>query len=79
NDCYNGFLLDVVHRTIQQALELDKLGVNIEYIVEVDLADNLLLERFSCRSIHPASGSTYQTKFNPPKLADKDDVTGETL
>ncbi|MDE5012729.1 nucleoside monophosphate kinase, partial [Francisella tularensis] len=68
-----------VPRTIPQAQELDKLGVNIDYIVEVDVADNLLIERLTGRRIHPASGRTYHTKFNPPKLADKDDVTGEPL
>ncbi|MBK2111531.1 adenylate kinase [Francisella tularensis subsp. novicida FSC159] len=79
NDCNNGFLLDGVPRTIPQAQELDKLGVNIDYIVEVDVADNLLIERITGRRIHPASGRTYHTKFNPPKVADKDDVTGEPL
>lgn len=79
SDCNNGFLLDGVPRTITQAQELDKLGVNIDYIVEVDVADSLLVERITGRRVHQESGRTYHPKFNPPKVAYKDDLTGEPL
>lgn len=79
DDCKNGFLLDGVPRTIAQAQELDKLGIDIDYIVEVDVADKLLIERITGRRVHPGSGRTYHIKFNPPKVKDTDDVTGEPL
>ena len=79
SDCENGFLLDGVPRTIVQAEQLDKLGVNIDYILEINIADNLLVERITGRRIHPSSGRAYHIKFNPPKVENKDDITGEDL
>ena len=79
DDCKNGFMLDGVPRTIVQAEKLDELGVNIDYIVEVDIPDELLIERITGRRVHPASGRTYHIKFNPPKKDGIDDVTGEEL
>jgi adenylate kinase len=78
-DCKNGFLLDGVPRTIVQAQQLDKLGINIDYIVEINIADSLLIERITGRRIHAASGRAYHVKFNPPKTEGLDDVTGEPL
>lgn len=79
DDCKNGFMLDGVPRTIVQAKKLDELNVNIDYIVEVDIPDELLIERITGRRVHPASGRTYHVKFNPPKVDGTDDVTGEDL
>ena len=54
-------------------------GVVIDYVVEIDVPDSAIVERMSGRRSHPASGRTYHVKFNPPKVAGKDDVTGEAL
>ena len=78
-DCANGFLFDGFPRTIPQAQAMKDAGIPIDYVVEIDVADNEIVKRMSGRRVHPASGRTYHTIFNPPKVAGKDDVTGEDL
>lgn len=78
-DCANGFLFDGFPRTIPQADAMKEAGVIIDYVVEIDVPDSAIIERMSGRRSHPASGRTYHVKFNPPKVAGKDDVTGENL
>ena len=78
-DCANGFLFDGFPRTIPQADAMKNAGVGIDYVVEIDVPDSAIIERMSGRRSHPASGRTYHIKFNPPKIAGKDDVTGEDL
>ena len=78
-DCANGFLFDGFPRTIPQADAMKDAGVMIDYVVEIDVPDSAIVERMSGRRSHPASGRTYHIKFNPPKVAGKDDVTGEDL
>jgi adenylate kinase len=72
-------LFDGFPRTIPQAEAMKKAGVGIDYVVEIDVPDEAIVERMSGRRSHPASGRTYHVKFNPPKIAGKDDVTGEDL
>lgn len=78
-DCANGFLFDGFPRTIPQADALKAAGVKLDYVLEFDVPFDAIIERISGRRSHPASGRTYHVKFNPPRLADVDDVTGEPL
>jgi len=78
-DCANGFLFDGFPRTLPQAEAMKQAGVEIDYVVEIDVADSEIIKRMSGRRVHTASGRTYHIVFNPPKVAGKDDVTGEDL
>ena len=78
-DCAQGFLFDGFPRTIPQAEAMKAVGVKLDYVLEIDVPFDAIIERMSGRRSHPASGRTYHVKFNPPKVAGKDDVTGEDL
>jgi len=78
-DCAGGFLFDGFPRTLMQADAMKNAGVQIDYVVEIAVPDEEIVLRMSGRRVHLASGRTYHVKFNPPKVADKDDITGEPL
>ena len=78
-DCAQGFLFDGFPRTIPQADAMKAAGVKLDYVLEIDVPFDAIIERMSGRRSHPASGRTYHVKFNPPKVAGIDDVTGEPL
>jgi len=78
-DCAKGFLFDGFPRTIPQAEAMKNVGVKLEVVLEIDVPDTAIIERMSGRRAHLPSGRTYHLKFNPPKVAGKDDVTGEDL
>jgi len=78
-DFANGFLFDGFPRTIVQADALKNAGIMLDYVLEIDVPDSAIIERMSGRRVHVASGRTYHVRFNPPKSAGVDDVTGEPL
>jgi adenylate kinase len=78
-DCVQGFLFDGFPRTIPQADAMKAGGVKIDYVLEIDVPFDAIIERMSGRRSHPASGRTYHVKFNAPKVDGLDDVTGEPL
>jgi adenylate kinase len=78
-DCAAGYLFDGFPRTIPQAEAMKAAGVPLDYVLEIDVPDAEIILRMSGRRVHLASGRTYHVKFNPPKLAGKDDLTGEEL
>ncbi|QDQ26229.1 adenylate kinase [Chitinimonas arctica] len=78
-DAANGFLFDGFPRTIPQADALKEAGVDIDFVVEIDVPDSEIVERITGRRVHSASGRVYHVKFNPPKVAGKDDETGDDL
>jgi adenylate kinase len=78
-DCASGFLFDGFPRTIPQTEAMEETGVHVDYVVELDVRDDEIIRRLSGRRVHPGSGRTYHVQFQPPKVADQDDVTGEAL
>ena len=79
DDTKNGYLFDGFPRTIAQADAMKEAGIDVDYVLEFDVPDELIVERMSGRRSHPASGRVYHTKFNPPKVDNVDDITGEPL
>lgn len=79
SDCENGFLFDGFPRTIAQADAMKDAGVPIDAVIEIDVDHAEIIKRMSGRRIHEPSGRTYHLMYNPPKVAGKDDETGEDL
>ncbi len=78
-DCKTGYLFDGFPRTLPQADALKAAGIAVDAVIEIDVDDAEIIKRMSGRRVHLASGRTYHVEFNPPKVAGKDDVTGEDL
>ncbi len=78
-DCEKGYLFDGFPRTIPQAQALKDAGVRLDFVIEIDVPHEVIIDRMSGRRVHANSGRTYHTEFNPPKQAGIDDITGEPL
>ena len=78
-DCGGGYLFDGFPRTIPQADAMKEAGVNLDFVLEIDVPDSEIVTRMSGRRVHLASGRTYHLKFNPPRVPGLDDLSGEPL
>jgi adenylate kinase len=78
-DCAKGYLFDGFPRTLPQAEAMKADSVRVDVVLEIDVPDEEIVRRMGGRRVHPASGRTYHVVFNPPKVAGKDDATGEPL
>lgn len=78
-DCQNGYILDGYPRNITQAKFLNDMGVKLDAMIILKVADEVIIDRLSGRMIHEGSGRIYNIHSNPPKEEGKDDITGEPL
>jgi adenylate kinase len=79
SDCARGYLFDGFPRTIEQAEAMRRQHIDIDFVIEIEVSDGEILRRMSGRRVHPGSGRSYHTEFNPPKVPERDDITGEPL
>ena len=78
-DCKKGFLFDGYPRTIPQAESLQENNIHLDFVIEIAVPEEDVIQRLSGRRTHPASGRVYHVLFNPPLVEGLDDITSEPL
>lgn len=78
-ECEKGYIIDGLPRTLEQAKKMDEAGIEVDKVLHFDVPDDVIIARTSGRWIHRQSGRSYHEMFHPPKVAGKDDITGEDL
>lgn len=75
-DAQNGFILDGFPRTVEQAEALDKMGVNIDKVIEIAVSDEAITARMSGRRVCEGCGNSYHIEFKPTKVEGICDACG---
>lgn len=79
DDCLSGFILDGFPRTVVQAEELEKMGVDITDVISIEVKDEDIVKRMAGRRVCKNCGATYHVIYNPPKAKDVCDSCGDKL
>ena len=79
DDAKNGFILDGFPRTVAQAEALEKMGVNIDLVIDIEVPDEKIIERMTGRRVCAKCGASYHTVYNPSKDSKNCDKCGEEL